>query len=117
MLVLEALLLLVQWDPQCTRHPRGERESWHRHMSKKLAKELGMDLIGPVGSDPNGKIVAKDVEVAAAAKLSTSGGATVASEAAKPSNGAAAAVELESVVPFTIMQNALSSNMVESFAV
>ncbi|CAI9755939.1 unnamed protein product [Fraxinus pennsylvanica] len=84
--------------------------------AKKLAKELGVDLIGLVGSGPNGRIVAKDVEVAAAAKVSASGGAAVASEAAKPSTGAAV-VELGTVVPFTTMQSAVSRNMMESLAV
>ncbi|PIN10900.1 Dihydrolipoamide acetyltransferase [Handroanthus impetiginosus] len=85
--------------------------------AKKLAKDFGVDLRGIVGSGPNGRVVAKDVEAAfAAAKLSggSGGGATVASEAAeaKPSG-----VELGSVVPFTTMQSAVSRNMVESLGV
>ncbi|KAK4413292.1 pyruvate dehydrogenase complex, chloroplastic [Sesamum alatum] len=83
--------------------------------AKKLAKDLGVDLKGVVGSGPNGRVVAKDVEAAAlaAAKVSGGGGgAAVASPVAKPSG-----VELGSVVPFTTMQNAVSRNMVESLAV
>ncbi|KAK4483860.1 hypothetical protein RD792_011069 [Penstemon davidsonii] len=83
--------------------------------AKKLAKDLGVDLRGVVGSGPNGRVVAKDVEAAlSATKTSGGGGATVvASEAvAKPSG-----VELGSVVPFTTMQSAVSRNMVESLAV
>ncbi|PIN23339.1 Dihydrolipoamide acetyltransferase [Handroanthus impetiginosus] len=82
--------------------------------AKKLAKDLGVDLRGVVGSGPNGRVVAKDVEAAAsAAKVSGNGGATaVASETTKPSG-----VELGSVVPFTTMQSAVSRNMVESLAV
>ncbi|WMV53996.1 hypothetical protein MTR67_047381 [Solanum verrucosum] len=81
--------------------------------AKKLAKELGLDLRGVVGSGPNGRIVAKDVEAAA-------GSAPIGvAAAAKPSGGApvAPAVELGTTVPFTTMQNAVSRNMVESLAV
>ncbi|KAG5575361.1 hypothetical protein H5410_055495 [Solanum commersonii] len=68
---------------------------------------------GVVGSGPNGRIVAKDVEAAA-------GSAPIGvAAAAKPSGGAPAAptVELGTTVPFTTMQNAVSRNMVESLAV
>ncbi|KAL3830273.1 hypothetical protein ACJIZ3_019075 [Penstemon smallii] len=78
--------------------------------AKKLAKDLGVDLRGVVGSGPNGRVVAKDVETAlASAKVSGGGGDKVV---AKPSG-----VELGSVVPFTTMQSAVSRNMVESLAV
>ncbi|KAL0326300.1 UNVERIFIED_CONTAM: pyruvate dehydrogenase complex, chloroplastic [Sesamum radiatum] len=81
--------------------------------AKKLAKDLGVDLKGVVGSGPNGRVVAKDVEAAlAASKVSGGAAAAVASQAAKPSG-----VELGSVVPFTTMQSAVSRNMVESLAV
>lgn len=76
--------------------------------AKKLAKDLGVDLMGIVGSGPNGRVVAKDVEAALAAAKTTA----AAGEAAKPSG-----VELGSVVPFTTMQNAVSRNMVESLEV
>nr|GMD57709.1 dihydrolipoyllysine-residue acetyltransferase component 5 of pyruvate dehydrogenase complex, chloroplastic [Ipomoea batatas] len=80
--------------------------------AKKLAKDLGVDLRGLSGSGPSGRIVAKDVEAAAAAAVSAavSGGAA----AGKPS---APAVELGKTVAFTTMQNAVSRNMVESLAV
>lgn len=83
--------------------------------AKKLAKDLGVDLKGIVGSGPNGRVVAKDVEAVLAAAKMGGGGATttaVAPEATKPSG-----VELGSVVPFTTMQGAVSRNMVESLAV
>ncbi|CAN4119542.1 unnamed protein product [Withania somnifera] len=85
--------------------------------AKKLAKELGLDLRGVIGSGPNGRIVAKDVDAAAASAVSTPIGGVAA--AAKPSGGvpAAPAVELGKTVPFTTMQNAVSRNMVESLAV
>ncbi|KAL3845607.1 hypothetical protein ACJIZ3_003010 [Penstemon smallii] len=83
--------------------------------AKKLAKYLGVDLRGVVGSGPNGRVVAKDVE--AAVKVSGGGGGAgatvVASEVAAKSSG----VKLGSVVPFTTMQSAVSRNMVESLAV
>ncbi|XP_031117643.1 dihydrolipoyllysine-residue acetyltransferase component 5 of pyruvate dehydrogenase complex, chloroplastic [Ipomoea triloba] len=80
--------------------------------AKKLAKDLGVDLRGLSGSGPSGRIVAKDVEAAAAAAVSAavSGGAA----AGKPS---APGVELGKTVAFTTMQNAVSRNMVESLAV
>lgn len=87
--------------------------------AKKLAKELGLDLRGVVGSGPNGRIVAKDVEAAAAsAPVGVAAGVSSVA-AAKPSGGAPAApaVELGTTVPFTTMQNAVSRNMVESLAV
>ncbi|KAL3641378.1 hypothetical protein CASFOL_016346 [Castilleja foliolosa] len=81
--------------------------------AKKLATELGVDLKGIIGSGPNGRVVAKDVEAALAAAKTSSGGEKVeASEAAKSSD-----VELGSVVPFTTMQSAVSRNMLESLAV
>ncbi|KZV33077.1 hypothetical protein F511_03343 [Dorcoceras hygrometricum] len=81
--------------------------------AKKLAKDFGMDLRGVIGSGPNGRVVAKDVEAAvAAAKVSGSGATAVPTETAKPKG-----VELGSVVPFTTMQGAVSRNMVESLAV
>ncbi|KAJ8541643.1 hypothetical protein K7X08_002459 [Anisodus acutangulus] len=79
--------------------------------AKKLAKDLGLDLRGLVGSGPNGRIVAKDVEAAAASSASIGVGATPAKPPAAP------AVELGTTVPFTTMQNAVSRNMVESLAV
>ncbi|XVF63271.1 hypothetical protein PTKIN_Ptkin09bG0074300 [Pterospermum kingtungense] len=85
--------------------------------SKKLAKELKVDLGAVVGTGPMGRIVAKDVEAAAAA------GVVAASEQAplpsSPAKAATAApgVELGTVVPFTTMQGAVSRNMVESLSV
>lgn len=80
--------------------------------AKKLAKDLGVDLKGIVGSGPNGRVVAKDVE-AALASVKVDGGAT---PAAAPV-GLPSGVELGSVVPFTTMQSAVSRNMLESLAV
>ncbi|KAG6390305.1 hypothetical protein SASPL_148037 [Salvia splendens] len=76
--------------------------------AKKLAKDLGEDLKGIVGSGPNGRVVAKDVEAALATVNVGARAAAVAT-----SSG----VELGSVVPFTTMQSAVSRNMVESLAV
>jgi pyruvate dehydrogenase E2 component (dihydrolipoamide acetyltransferase) len=75
--------------------------------AKKLAKELSVDLFSVTGSGPGGRVVAKDVEAAAAAP--TKKAAPVA--AARPD------VPLGSTVPFTTMQGAVSKNMVESLAV
>ncbi|XP_021748807.1 dihydrolipoyllysine-residue acetyltransferase component 5 of pyruvate dehydrogenase complex, chloroplastic-like [Chenopodium quinoa] len=77
--------------------------------AKKLGKELGVDLRSVVGSGPQGRIVAKDVDAAAAA----------AAEKKVVSKDApvAKAVELGETVPFTTMQNAVSRNMVESLSV
>uniref|UniRef100_A0A453K6R8 Dihydrolipoamide acetyltransferase component of pyruvate dehydrogenase complex n=2 Tax=Aegilops tauschii subsp. strangulata TaxID=200361 RepID=A0A453K6R8_AEGTS len=74
--------------------------------AKKLAKELSVDLFAVTGSGPGGRVVAKDVEAAAAAPKKA---APVA--AARPD------VPLGSTVPFTTMQGAVSKNMVESLAV
>lgn len=83
--------------------------------AKKLAKELKVELSGVVGSGPMGRIVAKDVEAAAAA------GVVAAADVAKPSVTVAPVagqgVELGSVVPFTTMQAAVSRNMLESLVV
>ncbi|KAJ6852610.1 uncharacterized protein M6B38_253655 [Iris pallida] len=75
--------------------------------AKKLAKDLKVDLSSVVGTGPMGRIVAKDVESAAA------------KPAEKPASVAASspAVELGGVVPFTTMQGAVSRNMVESLSV
>ncbi|XWS23341.1 hypothetical protein CRYUN_Cryun28dG0004600 [Craigia yunnanensis] len=85
--------------------------------AKKLAKELKVDLGTVVGTGPMGRIVAKDVEAAAAA------GVVAASEHAplhaSPAKAAPVApgIELGTVVPFTTMQGAVSRNMVESLSV
>lgn len=81
--------------------------------AKKLAKELNVDLGRIVGSGPLGRIVAKDVEAAAAAP------AVVGAQTDGTGSGKSVSVgiELGSVVPFTTMQNAVSRNMVESLAV
>ncbi|CAK7323577.1 unnamed protein product [Dovyalis caffra] len=82
--------------------------------AKKLAKDLKVELGTVIGSGPNGRIVAKDVEAAAAA-------AELGSTAAKVSGAPAVLpppeIELGSVVPFTTMQGAVSRNMVESLSV
>uniref|UniRef100_A0A5B7APF5 Dihydrolipoamide acetyltransferase component of pyruvate dehydrogenase complex n=1 Tax=Davidia involucrata TaxID=16924 RepID=A0A5B7APF5_DAVIN len=86
--------------------------------AKKLAKDLKVDLSGVSGSGPMGRIVAKDVEAAAAA--GSAAVSTTAAEVPKPSGAKVAAspgIELGTVVPFTTMQGAVSRNMVESLAV
>ncbi|KAL4279877.1 hypothetical protein GQ457_03G029130 [Hibiscus cannabinus] len=83
--------------------------------AKKLAKELKVDLGTVVGTGPLGRIVAKDVEAAAAAAASVVAAALPASPAiAAP---VAYGIELGTVVPFTTMQGAVSRNMVESLSV
>ncbi|CAK9155500.1 unnamed protein product [Ilex paraguariensis] len=87
--------------------------------AKKLAKELKVDLSGVLGSGPMGRIVAKDIEAAAATA------SAVVAEAPQPGGGsmsvaktpAGSGIELGTVVPFTTMQGAVSRNMVESLAV
>lgn len=80
--------------------------------AKKLAKEMGVDLSRVVGSGPMGRVVAKDVEAAAA-----SGGASGAAVGEQVTVAAGPGIELGSVVPFTTMQSAVSRNMVESLSV
>uniref|UniRef100_A0ACD5XZC9 Uncharacterized protein n=1 Tax=Avena sativa TaxID=4498 RepID=A0ACD5XZC9_AVESA len=74
--------------------------------AKKLAKDLSVDLFSVTGSGPGGRVVAKDVEAAAAAP-----------QKAAPVAAARPDVPLGSTVPFTTMQGAVSKNMVESLAV
>lgn len=81
--------------------------------AKKLAKELKVDLSGVVGSGPMGRIIAKDVEAAAATGVVADKAKTNVS--VKPDAGPK--VELGSVVPFTAMQAAVCRNMVESLTV
>lgn len=75
--------------------------------AKKLAKELSVDLFSITGSGPAGRVVAKDVEAAAA----------VPAKKAVPVAAARPDVPLGSTVPFTTMQGAVSKNMLESLAV
>lgn len=81
--------------------------------AKKLAMELKVDLSSVVGSGPMGRIVAKDVEAAAATGVVVD--KVKPDVSVKPDAGPK--VELGSVVPFTAMQSAVSRNMVESLAV
>uniref|UniRef100_A0A1D1Z8C3 Dihydrolipoamide acetyltransferase component of pyruvate dehydrogenase complex n=1 Tax=Anthurium amnicola TaxID=1678845 RepID=A0A1D1Z8C3_9ARAE len=83
--------------------------------AKKLAKELKVELASIAGSGPMGRIVAKDVEAAAAAVVSSpQTGRDSTTAKAAPSSPR---VELGTVVPFTTMQGAVSRNMVESLSV
>ncbi|KAL0560416.1 hypothetical protein IC582_000821 [Cucumis melo] len=79
--------------------------------AKKLAKELNVELATVVGTGPLGRIVAKDVEAAAAS--------AAASSVSAPGGGVkpTTSLELGTTVPFTTMQGAVSRNMVESLAV
>jgi pyruvate dehydrogenase E2 component (dihydrolipoamide acetyltransferase) len=83
--------------------------------AKKLGNELKVELGRVIGSGPNGRIVAKDVEAAAAAAAEL--GSTGAKVSGAPSVHARPGIELGSVVPFTTMQGAVSRNMVESLSV
>ncbi|KAL6007725.1 hypothetical protein ACLOJK_033226 [Asimina triloba] len=88
--------------------------------AKKLAKDLKVDLGSLAGSGPLGRIVAKDVEAAAAAGASAAGAVAAGPMvSARPESAKAAptAVELGTIVPFTTMQAAVSRNMLESLAV
>lgn len=78
--------------------------------AKRLAAQLGVDLSRVVGSGPNGRIVATDVERA------PSGGAAVAPAAIA---GAAVAppVPLGEVAPFNTLQQAVVRNMNASLSV
>lgn len=80
--------------------------------AKKLGKELGVDLRNVVGSGPQGRIVAKDVEAAAAVAA-----VEVAEVVVSKDVPVSKTVELGKTVPFTTMQNAVSRNMVESLGV
>ncbi|KNA14692.1 hypothetical protein SOVF_104460 [Spinacia oleracea] len=79
--------------------------------AKKLGQEFGIDLRSVVGSGPQGRIVAKDVEAAAAAKV------MVADAVVSKDVTVLKTVELGETVAFTTMQNAVSRNMVESLSV
>ncbi|KAF5445138.1 hypothetical protein F2P56_034210 [Juglans regia] len=101
--------------PVASTHPASEggKRIVASPYAKKLAKELKVELGRVVGSGPMGRIVAKDVEAAAA----TADVASVGPVSAEVGKSAAAAIELGSVVPFTTMQAAVSRNMVESLSV
>lgn len=57
-----------------------------------------MDLRRVVGSSPNGRVVAKNVEAAVVANASSNGIDTIVATEATKSSGGGAAVELGSVV-------------------
>ncbi|XP_043713257.1 dihydrolipoyllysine-residue acetyltransferase component 5 of pyruvate dehydrogenase complex, chloroplastic [Telopea speciosissima] len=88
--------------------------------AKKLAKELKVELGSLVGSGPNGRVVAKDVEAAAASAVVSSPASESPKSAAfsaPPKVSATPGIELGTAVPFTTMQGAVSRNMVESLTV
>ncbi|XP_010912576.1 dihydrolipoyllysine-residue acetyltransferase component 5 of pyruvate dehydrogenase complex, chloroplastic [Elaeis guineensis] len=85
--------------------------------AKKLAKELKVELGSVAGSGPMGRIVAKDVEAAAAAAPVSSAPPKSISDSAAVKAPASSAIQLGTVVPFTTMQGAVSKNMVESLSV
>ena len=81
--------------------------------AKKLAKEFKIDLGSIAGSGPMGRIVAKDVELAAA--VATNSSASVVTKIEKAA--ISPSVYGGTTVPFTTMQSAVSKNMMESLAV
>ncbi|KAJ7954084.1 Dihydrolipoamide acetyltransferase component of pyruvate dehydrogenase complex [Quillaja saponaria] len=94
--------------------------------AKKLAKQHKVNIESVIGTGPNGRITASDVEVAAGITPSKSNVAsTVATEpgpvAATPPKASAASpaapIPGSTVVPFTTMQSAVSKNMVDSLSV
>lgn len=85
--------------------------------AKKLAKELKVDLGNVAGSGPMGRIVAKDVEAAAAANVATVATAVPKSTMPVGIDSGSPGIELGTVVPFSTMQGAVCRNMVESLSV
>lgn len=93
--------------------------------AKKLAKQHRVDISKVVGTGPNGRIMAADVESVAGIKPKvTSPPPPVAPPAAGPAAAGAVRqaavlppVSGGTVVPFTSMQAAVSRNMVESLSV
>ncbi|KAI4990607.1 hypothetical protein ZWY2020_038970 [Hordeum vulgare] len=97
--------------------------------AKKLAKQHGVDISNVVGTGPNGRITAADVEAAAGIQPKPKAApppppaAPPVPPAGTPSVGAVrqpAVLPLvpgATVVPFTSMQSAVSRNMVESLSV
>ncbi|MCO5603278.1 hypothetical protein L7F22_057427 [Adiantum nelumboides] len=85
--------------------------------AKKLAKDLKVDLATIIGSGPSGRIVAADVEAAAAV---TPVQAPVVTSPLKPQTPVVSpspSIVTGTSVPFSTMQNAVSRNMVDSLAI
>jgi len=76
--------------------------------ARSLAESKGVDLSTVVGTGPDGRIVAEDVEKAAA---SPAAAGAAAAPAAKASSAAPAAPAPAGVVPMTGMQKAVVKNM------
>jgi pyruvate dehydrogenase E2 component (dihydrolipoamide acetyltransferase) len=81
--------------------------------AKKLAESLGIDLRTVRGSGPNGRIIAEDVERAAA----LSAPAVAAPSAPAPTSPTPAAVPLGETVPLSTLQAAVVRNMNASLGV
>ena len=81
--------------------------------AKKLAENLGIDLRTVRGSGPNGRIIAEDVERAAA----LSAPAVAAPSAPAPTSPTPAAVPLGETVPLSTLQAAVVRNMNASLGV
>ena len=105
--------------PVASAHPASEggKRVVASPYAKKLAKELKVDLATIVGSGPSGRIVAKDVEAAAASAAVQPAAAAPVSSAAAAAVAPSPGVELGTTVPFSTMQGAVSKNMVESLSV
>ncbi|MCF2972449.1 2-oxo acid dehydrogenase subunit E2 [Synechococcus sp. Nb3U1] len=81
--------------------------------AKKLAEELNIDLSTLRGSGPNGRIVAEDVERAAAQGIPSSAGVTRPTPTPPP----AVAAPLGETVPLSTLQAAVVRNMNASLSV
>ncbi len=85
--------------------------------AKKLAESLGIDLRTVRGSGPGGRIVAEDVERAAAQAAPASGVAPSSLSAAAVTPPVSAAAPLGEVVPLSTLQAAVVRNMNASLGV
>jgi pyruvate dehydrogenase E2 component (dihydrolipoamide acetyltransferase) len=92
--------------------PRAGDRIWASPIVRKMAKELGVDLIGVIGSGPLGRIVRRDLDLLVASGVTATAPARVASVSAPLASAAANATYIE--IPHSSMRRAIARRLTES---
>jgi pyruvate dehydrogenase E2 component (dihydrolipoamide acetyltransferase) len=95
-----------------TAAPRAGDRIWASPIVRKMAKELGVDLIGVIGSGPLGRIVRRDLDLLVASGVTATAPARVASVSAPLASAAANATHTE--IPHSSMRRAIARRLTES---
>jgi pyruvate dehydrogenase E2 component (dihydrolipoamide acetyltransferase) len=87
---------------------------WASPIVRKMAKELGVDLVGVIGSGPLGRIVRRDLDLLVSSGAAAPIAAATASVSARPALAGAAANATFTEIPHSSMRRAIARRLTES---